>query len=70
MRNFAINKRTDAISILWNNKVITNFENLLFISKNMPKKLTKRLKQNDIKFNRKLTKRKIRIEISFDLLNN
>ena len=36
----------------------------------MPKKLTKRLKQNDIKLNRKLTKRKIRIEISFDLLNN
>ena len=42
----------------------------MIISKNMPKKLTKRLKQNDIKFNRKLTKRKIRIEISFVLLNN
>ena len=42
----------------------------MIISKNMPKKLTKRLKQNDIKLNRKLTKRKIRIEISFDLLNN
>ena len=36
----------------------------------MPKKLTKRLKQNNIKANRKLTKRNIRIEISFVLLNN
>ncbi len=37
MKSFAINKSIHVISIHWNNKVITNNENLFYIKKNVKK---------------------------------